>query len=567
MSHRLILLQPFFCTLRNRLFPGGRLSRRTVALAGAGLGLCTLLYWLSLRVLSYFHGQNELGIILSLKIFQMAWIIFFAMLVFSSMVSAVSTLYLSRDNEIIFAAPIPPRDLFFMRYTTTTLYTSWMMVLFSLPVFAAYGRIFQAGGWYWPLLALSLLASAAIASGLGIGITVLLVNLFPARRTKDIVLYLSFCFGIFIYLMFRLIRPEELVNPDQYATFVEYLSSLSRPIGPYVPAAWSSNLLSLYLLDRQVDLLLAALLLLTVPALFILGEWAMESWFFSGYSKAQESFGGHVRFGKARTNHGPVWRWVFAKESKTFLRDSSEWSQLFMIAALVVVYLYNFTVLPLDRSPLQREYVTNIISFLNIGLTGFIVTSLAARFVYPSVGAEGGAFILIQASPLSMARLLFLKYLFYLIPFTSLSLLLVLVSGHLLQIEGPMWWLSVGLTLVITWTVLALALGFGAIHADFKAENRAAASSGLGAILFLFTATAFQAAVLLGGAMPSFRIMGKWLRNVEPGTADLLLLAGWLLCTLGLALFLALWFFRKGSAHLRYAEPAAPAQNRNSQEK
>jgi ABC-2 type transport system permease protein len=551
---RRILLQPFLFALRNRLLPGGGLPLRTVALAGGGLGLCTLLYWLSCRVIFYFHGQSELGIILSLKIFQMAWVIFFAMLVFSSMVSAVSTLFLSQDNEIVFAAPIRPRDLFFMRYTTTTLYTSWMMVLFSLPVFAAYGRVFAAGGWYWPLLALSLLATAAIASGLGIVLTVLLVNIFPARRTKDIVLYLSFCFGIFIYLMFRLLRPEELVNPDQYATFVEYLSSLSRPMGPYLPAAWGSNLLSLYLLDREVDLLLVALLALTPAAVFILGEGAMERWFFPGYSKAQESFGGHIRFGGTGGAPGPVWRWIFAKEAKVFLRDSGEWSQLFMVAALVVVYLYNFTVLPLDRSPLQKEYISNLISFLNIGLTGFIVTSLAARFVYPSVGAEGGAFPLLQASPLSMGRFLFLKYLFYLAPFTGLSLLLVLVSGHLLHIEGPMWWLSLILTLVITWTVLAMALGFGGCHADFKAENRAAASAGLGAFLFLLAAAAFQTAVLLVGAMPAFRVMRAWLRGREPTTTDLLLLAAWLLCTMALALFLGLHFFRKGARRLQYIE-------------
>ena len=41
-----------------------------------------------------------------------------------------------------------------------------------------------------------------------------------------------------------------------------------------------------------------------------------------------------------------------------------------MIGALVVVYLYNFKVLPVERSLFEEEYVTNLISFLNIGLTG-----------------------------------------------------------------------------------------------------------------------------------------------------------------------------------------------------
>ena len=88
------------------------------------------------------------------------------------------------------------------------------------------------------------------------GFTVVLVNLFPAKRTKDIILYLSICFGIFIYLIFRLMRPEDLVNPDKYGHFIDYLSSLATPAAPYIPAAWASNLLSYYLLDREIDFLL-----------------------------------------------------------------------------------------------------------------------------------------------------------------------------------------------------------------------------------------------------------------------------------------------------------------------
>ena len=34
-----------------------------------------------------------------------------------------------------------------------------------------------------------------------------------------------------------------------------------------------------------------------------------------------------------------------------FLRDVSQWSQLLLLLALVLVYLYNFRVLDLDRMP------------------------------------------------------------------------------------------------------------------------------------------------------------------------------------------------------------------------
>ena len=229
------------------------------------------------------------------------------------------------------------------------------------------------------------------------------------------------------------------------------------------------------------------------------------------------------------------------------MRDSAEWSQLFMIAALVVVYLYNFKVLPVERSMFEEEYVTNLISFLNIGLTGFVVASLAARFVYPSIGAEGGSFYIIMSSPLSTARYILHKYLFYVVPFTGLALILLVVSNRLLNIEGPMWWISVITGLIITWTVLAMALGFGAIYADFKAENRAAALGGIGAILFLFTAIAFEMAIIFLGVSPVYQgDAGLAATRSNAGRIDLLTLIGWILASIAISLFLALFFIRTG---------------------
>jgi len=545
-SQRITLLQPFIRSARNRFFPKNRLPLRTIGVLIFSLTVCVVLYKIGVRVITYFHSQNELGIILSLKIFQMAWITMFAMLIFSCMVSAVSTLFLSQDNEIIFAAPVATPDIFFMRYLTTSIYTSWMMIVFSIPIFAAYGTVFDAGILYWPLMLGTIIATAGIATSFGMGLTVILVNLFPAKRTKDIILYLSVCFGIFIYLIFRLMRPEDLVNPDKYGHFVDYLSSLATPAAPYIPAAWASNLLSYYLMDREIDILVTALLCITPIVLFFLGEWAMERWFLPGFTKSQESFGGYRKFFSRGRYRRSALLWIFRKEAKLFLRDSAEWSQLFMIAALVVVYLYNFKVLPVERSVFEEEYVTNLISFLNIGLTGFVIASLAARFVYPSIGAEGGSFYLILSSPLTTSRYILHKYIFYVVPFTGLALVLLVVSNRLLNVEGPMWWISVSTGLLITWTVLAMALGFGAIYADFKAENRAAALGGIGAILFLFTAITFEMAIIFLGGSPVYKVMRGWLRHGIMPFHDLLILVGWILASVSLSLTLSFFFIRKG---------------------
>ncbi len=478
----------------------------------------------------------------------------FTMQIFSCMVSAVSTVFISHDNEIVFSAPISPATLFSMRYWTSVLYTSWMMVVFSMPVFIAFGQVFEAGILYWPFMFGSVMSIALTGVGVALSLTILLVRLFPAKRTKDIIFYLSLCFAIFIYIMFRMLKPELLTNPDAFASFVDYLSTISAPSGPYVPGAWAANFLSLYLVDRQIDFVLGGLLILSPFSCYFVGEWFMHLFFFAGFSKAQESFGGYRMFtgrklGKARG----LFRMIAGKELKQFLRDSSEWSQLFMIAALVVVYLYNFKVLPIDRSFWRQEYLANLIAFLNIGLTGFVAASLAARFVYPSIGAEGGSFFLIRAAPISLWRYFGYKYILYSVPFLCLSVVLVFVSNYFLGIEGPALWISVCAGSLITLTEIGLALGFGALYADFKAENRAAALGGIGVALFLLTSLVYMAVVLGTGALPAYRLTKEWLKNQMLNFGDIYLLGLWFIFVLGLSGLIVYLSLRKGIRHLEEA--------------
>ncbi len=543
------LFQPWLRTGINRFSPGKKVGLRVLAIFLLGAAVCFFIYLGTYKVLKYFHAQNELGIILSLKILQMAWITLFAMLIFSSMVTAVSTLYLSQDNEILLAAPLPPREIYLLRFFTTSVSTSWMLLIFSLPVFGAYGQVFAAGPLFWPLLVFAIPMVAMTASGFALLLTVGIVYLFPARRTKDIVLYLSLCFGIFLYLIFRLMRPEDLVNPDQYGQFIEYFSAISTPAGPWVPAGWAADLLSGYLLDREIDWLLGGLLLTTPFVLYFLGEIAMDRLFETGFSKSQESFGGHRRFRPVTTLHGRL-AWLFRKELRQFTRDSSEWSQFFMIGSLIFVYLYNFKALPLDRSPLPTAYISNLVAFANIGLCGFLAASLATRFVYPAIGGEKGAFYLIASSPLSLRRYVFYKYLFYFGPFTLLAVILITASNSLLQIAGPMRWISLFAALLITWTILGLGLGFGAFFADFKAENRAA-SMGPGAILFLFCAVFYELLVIGLGLRPTYQVVRSAIKGVPCAPIDLAYLGLWMVGVLLLSIILTLYVCRAGIGKLQ----------------
>ncbi len=95
---------------------------------------------------------------------------------------------------------------------------------------------------------------------------------------------------------------------------------------------------------------------------------------------------------------------------KIFLRDVSQWSQLLLLLALVLVYLYNFRVLDLDRIPYMSGFIKNVYAFVNLAMAGLVMSTVCARFVFPAVSAEGAAFWIIRTAPVSMSAFLWSKF-------------------------------------------------------------------------------------------------------------------------------------------------------------
>ena len=66
---------------------------------------------------------------------------------------------------------------------------------------------------------------------------------------------------------------------------------------------------------------------------------------------------------------------------------------------LVIVYVFNIKYLPL-RGEGVTFFLVNVIPFLNLVLAGFVLASVAARFIFPSVSLEGRTLWLLRSSPM-----------------------------------------------------------------------------------------------------------------------------------------------------------------------
>jgi len=54
-----------------------------------------------------------------------------------------------------------------------------------------------------------------------------------------------------------------------------------------------------------------------------------------------------------------------------------------------VVYVYNFSALPIDDGSPLAGTLREIVAFANLGLAAFVTASVAVRFVFPAISLEG----------------------------------------------------------------------------------------------------------------------------------------------------------------------------------
>ncbi|MBW1764806.1 MAG: hypothetical protein JRJ23_08730 [Deltaproteobacteria bacterium] len=517
MKSLYLLLSPRILGFRNAFnSSAGRMRKRAFIIGSVGLVFWLLMFILSSRVLVYFQSVEVMGDLLAHHLLSMILLTFFSLLIFSHIITALSNLYLSTDLELCHSSPAHLNDLFLSRSIYTMIDSSWMVIVFGLPVLMAYAFVYCPGpGYYFALLHMGL-AMVIIAANIGILFTMILVSIFPAHRTRDILMLLMIFVVVALYLMFRFLRPERLVDPDAFFSVMQYLSAMKAPDSPYLPTHWVMETLWAHLSGSSSKSYLFDVMLMWSSAIAtsFINIWVAGAIYFTGFSKSQEAKR-RRRGGKQVLDLlisfftrplGYDLGSVIDKDIRTFFRDNTQWSQIFLLGALVVVYLYNFSVLPLERSPMRIEFLQNEIAFLNMGLAGFVIAAVSVRFIFPAISSEGEAFWIIRSSPLPLKRLLWGKYALYVLPMLILAETLIIVTNYLLDVTPFMMILSTVTIFFAVFGIVALGIGFGALYPNFKYQNIAQVATGYGGLMYMIFSAIFMAIIIILEAGPVYLI-------------------------------------------------------------
>jgi ABC-2 type transport system permease protein len=505
-------------------------------LLGIGLVFFILDYLFFHRIIAYIARIDidivykiEVGTILVARLLNMIFLTFFSMLLFSNVVVSLSTFYLSSDLGFLLSSPIRFSSIFTMKFVETMLNSSGILLIFGLPIFIVCGQEYQASYIYYIAIPVMLVPFIVIPAIIGTSMTMILVRFFPVKRVQQVLTVFGLILGAGLVMLFRFLRPEQLINEIGINEMLSYIENSRIPTSPYLPSTWATEVLMSLIEKNNTQALLNLLwLLLAASGVFIIVMGLAKAIYYTGWAGSAESrtvktiqrgtltekLLMRISFLHSTTKS------LLTKDIKLFWRDTTQWAQLLMLAALLMIYLFNIRVLGnievpgfVSGSPTYK----NFISFLNIGIAGFVLASLGARFVYPSTSLEGNSFWVVHSAPIHYRRFLLEKFFIFLFPLVILAEILIVVSNILIGVGGYVMVLSAVTIFLMTIALTGLGVGMGAIYPKFINENPAQIAMSTGGILYMILSLLYIGTIFVLEAFSYLYIFGKLLRYSHEG--------------------------------------------------
>ncbi len=215
-------------------------------------------------------------------------------------------------------------------------------------------------------------------------------------------------------------------------------------------------------------------------------------------------------------------RALLVKDIRRFWRDTSQWAQTVVLFALLAVYLLN---LRHFSRQLNNPFWITVVAHLNLGACALNLATLTTRFIYPQFSLEGKRLWIVGLAPRGLPRVLLAKFALGTGLSLSLSLGLILLSCHLLELPWHHTLLFAGATGVMAFTLNGLAIGLGSLYPNLKEDNPSKIVSGFGGTFCLVLSFVYIVAsvLLLAFSAPWTLAAGFRLETLGAWSAFLLL--------------------------------------------
>jgi len=448
-----------------------------------GIGFMIGIFFLFQKILFKLNGFEMIGPVLMQKILFLIFLTFFMMLIFSNTITTISTYYLSNDLLLLFSSPAKKNSIFYFKFLSTVITSSWTVLLLGIPIFLAYATVMKSPWYSYFLIPAMLIPFLMIPASFGILLIMFLVKIYPVKRIKEIAFVISIAFAALLIVYFRYLQPERLANPESFALLGDYLTFLKGPSSPYLPSVWISKAFLGSITGNFKDLIFYFLVLLSNACmLFIITTEIAARIYYPGWIRSQNKTGRKpimFSFAEKIIGNNSFFKILFLRDIKLFWRDVNQWSQIILFFAIGFIYVFNL------RSFRMQTPSTILISFINMGFTGFVIAATGIRFSFPAISMEGKAFWLIKASPAPMKQFLNEKFWTSFMPLLALGETLIIISNLMLKTNQTMFISSIIFVFLFALSLTSLAIGMGAIYPSFNKDNPSEAAGTFGGILYM----------------------------------------------------------------------------------
>ena len=493
--------------------------------------------WGARAALEFLSGFPIIGMAVAGRVLETGFVVLAAGVAFSAVTTAISTLYLSEDLNLLLTQPISVGRVFAIKVLETFFSAAVAPLLLTLPIVVGLGLWFTPPWWAYPLGVLGVALAYMLPVGVGAVLAVFLVRVAPAGRVREVATGLGVALSAALVLFVRAMRPEVLLrsagDPQQ---FERMLAQFAGPSGSNLPPAWAARVVW----DAAHGKFSPAIWpLAAVSALALLLAGALAAWAYqAGWVRALES--SRVRLDRRprgaswlerfSARFGPVGALV-VKDGRLLWRDPTQWSQLLILAALAGVYIVSVRAFPVT-DPL----FANVIGFVQLGFQGFVIAGVGIRLAFPAVSMEADGYWLLRTGPFTTRQIVMAKYLGALPSTLILAVALGVASSLILGLAPAVGFLSVLLGVGNALAITAFGVGLGAAMPRFHADNPAEIAVSPGGLLYMLGSLAFAAVMVVAVARPAY--LAIMLPSVYPGFTVFQEPSGWLAVALACALTL-----------------------------
>ena len=435
--------------------------------------------------------RNLLGLV-----FLVASVVLFS----SGMTTAIGSFFTDLDLDIYHSGPRSKLRIAVARWMKTLAQSATVVFFFLVPLFLAFARQYGKPAGFYPMVLINLVLMLAIPVTLASLLILLLVRWFPVQRVHQIVASIAVLILTMVVIAFRMSRPERLfaeISTDDVARVLQAIELPSMSIYP------STALASL--MTHDVAFAISPRIAITAAVLFALFLFVARASYFTAFVRARESMAPVAIGSKSATRvfdrlvgrASPPLRAMVGKEVRTIGRDVAQWSQVFLMAALLFIYLYNVRMLPLGG-----DARATLVAYANLGMAGFVIAAICLRFAFPTVSSEGKAFWIVRTAPVSYRQFLIVKVLVYATPLTLLALFLTAFANLILGANAVVWAFTMIGASMLAVTLVSLGVGMGALAPNFNAENPLQVGLSLGGFAYMAVSLAYVGTMMLLMARP-----------------------------------------------------------------